>query len=166
MIGWLKLAGIGLVAAGLLAIGLIVKGWKDDAEKVPLLKDQLERSAWALERRIQSEKDVQAASEGYQNELKDLKAARASIPTRVVRLCVLSDGPGPGAADAAEPGPDGAATGTGVVSEGAGSNHQPGPDIGGRLYELADRADELAAQVRGLQDYINRQQAERANNGG
>ena len=157
MIGWIKLAGIGLVAAGLLWLGLIVKGWKEDAALVPVLNERIAQVNATIDEERRLKREADEASKGYQNELEALKTVRANTPTRVVRLCVLSGPPGEAGGAAAEPGPDGAASGTGVLSERAGS------DIGGRLYGLADRADELAAQVRGLQDYINRMQAE---NGG
>lgn len=160
MIGWLKLAGIGLAAAALLGIGLVVKNWKDEAARVPVLEQQIAQANTTIEteRRLKTEAD--AASKGYQDELENLRAARAAAPVRVVRLCVNPTVPADSGGAAAQPGPDGATAPGGELSEGTGSNTGQGPDIGTDLAALADRADQLSAQIRGLQDYVNRIQAE------
>lgn len=145
---WLKIGIAAAIVGALTWLGMIVNGWHEDARKVPLLQDQLERAAWALDRRIESERVVQAASKGYQDELSNLRSARDAAPVRSVRLCVVPEGPaGTGQPSGGEPGPDGATPGSGGVPP------QAGPDIGPELYALIDRADELSAQVRGLQEY-------------
>ena len=160
MIGWLKLAGVGLAAAAMLGLGLIVKNWHDEAARVPVLEAEIAQAKVTVEteRRLKTEAD--AASRGYQDELEKLRAARAAAPVRTVRLCINPAVPAHGEGAAAQPGSDGAAAPGGEFSEGTGSNTGQGPDIGPDLAALADRADQLSAQVRGLQDYINRIQAE------
>jgi len=79
---------------------------------------------------------------GYEAEL----AAVRARPARVVRLCPETRagdvrGPGPAA------GPDGTSPAAGLVSGPAGN------DIGPDLYRLARDADEVAARLRGLQQW-------------
>jgi hypothetical protein len=71
-------------------------------------------------------------------------AAVRNRPARVVRVCTDPgnvQGAGPAGAS------DGAGPAAGVVSGPAG------PDIGGRLYDLAREADEVAARLRALQEW-------------
>jgi hypothetical protein len=86
----------------------------------------------------------QAASEGYANELEELRSNPGPDP--VVRVCPKPKPvpvPGPTA------GTDGPAPAAGDVPE------EPGRDIGPALAREAERADRLAAQLRALQEWIN-----------
>lgn len=84
------------------------------------------------------------AKNAYQAEIDRLRLADVK-PGRIVRLCIAPVGGGTVPSPAGAPGSPDSATPSGrVVSPVAG------PDIGGRLYALADRADTLSAQVRGL----------------
>ena len=85
----------------------------------------------------------QAASEGYANELEDLRSA--ARPDPVIRLCPTNR-PVPVSRPAA--GTDGPAPSSGDVQG------EPGQDIGPALAREADRADRLAAQLRALQEWI------------
>lgn len=153
MIGYLKLGGLIAGALVLLALVLIINGWRKDAAQVPLLEERIEQVNQQIAQERKQVKDAQAASRGFQDELRTLREARAAAPARTVRLCTLSAAaPGP-AVPVAQPGPDGATASAGGNAQGAG------PDIGARLYAIADRCDDLSAQVRGLQDFVTRQAA-------
>jgi hypothetical protein len=89
------------------------------------------------------------ASNAYQHALEDLRTQRDRIPTRAVRLCIgaeqlPSTAGGPGEAR----------------SEGLPAASRPGPqvgrDIGPELYQLADEADQCAAQRDALINWIKR----------
>lgn len=142
-----KLIGAGLVLGAIVWLGLIVNGWRNDAAQVPVLEDRIRTATAQIEQERQAVKDAQKASEGYQNELATLRSARSAAPARAVRLCNVPASPAAGEVPGPESGPDGSASGSGGVPPRAG------PDIGPRLYASADRADDLSAQVRGLQEY-------------
>ena len=86
----------------------------------------------------------QKASEGYARELQELR--NRPVPRKPVRLCIAPNLPVPGPSG----GTDGPAAPAGELPV------EPGPDIGPRLYDDARRADELAAQLRALQEWVNR----------
>lgn len=154
MIGYLKL-GAAVVVLGLLAwLGFIVNGWRQDAALVPVLEDRIVQANAQIASERQAVATVQLASKGFQDELATLRSARAAAPARSVRLCVVpataaSAGPRTG-----EPGSDGATTGAGQLPPVAG------PDIGADLYAIADRADDLVAQCRGLQNLERSREAQ------
>lgn len=156
MIGYLKLGGAVVVLGALTWLGFIVNGWRTDAAQVPVLNERIGAIAAQVELERKQFTGAQAASKGYQDELATLRAARATAPVRVVRLCrnVPAD-PKPGPVPAAERGPAAGAAAAGVLPQAPGPI--AGPDIGPELYRDADRCDDLAAQVRGLQDFATRQ---------
>lgn len=98
----------------------------------------------ALERAAEDARIARKATEGYLNEIDRLRVRQ---PARAVRVCPqpaprVSEVPGaPGGTDApSAPG--------GELPAGTGQ------DIGPRLYSEADRADELAARLRALQEWL------------
>lgn len=151
----------GLALAGLLAwAGLTVRHWHSEAARVPTIeleRDQAKADKAQLERDITT---IQEVSDGYQQQLAANAAEdarRRAQPVRVVRLCI-----NPARADvslsAAGIGLDAAATASGELQPTAG------PDIGRGLKAITDDADrreaDLAAQVRGLQEYARRKAGE------
>ena len=93
-------------------------------------------------------KKANEASERYAISLENLKAARAVIPTRSVRLCVNSSVSEAGTA----PGAD--ASSAERLQEALGSNIKASRDIGRELYDLADEADLCPAKLEALQQWI------------
>lgn len=143
---WLQIGAAIAVLVVLVWVGLAVAHWKNEAAKVPGLKQEIA----TYEQQI---KDYQAdvakankASAGFQAELERLRAARTVVPARPVRVC--RDAPAVPAGGTAEPGSDEGPAQGGVLPQ------APGPDIGPELYGDADLADELSAQIRGLHEYI------------
>jgi len=114
------------------------------AEDSAVLNKQLIANA-ALEAQWQAKS--KEASDGYEKELSDLKLGAAPAP--IVRLCVYSTS-GSGALPTKTPSPTGT-SGSPTVGGVLPTNAQPA-DIGGQLFALADRADQLSAQVRALQE--------------
>jgi hypothetical protein len=89
------------------------------------------------------------ASNAYHDEIERLQAARADTPTRSVRLCRPSPSM-PAAASGTDSG------GSEGLPDTAGSDPQPGPEIGVELYALADEADRCAAQRDALIRWVSR----------
>lgn len=131
---------LGLIAAAVALIGYLM--WREHtltrkvAEKHAALIIEREK----VEQRDQQIKQLHAeaekqrkASDDYQTELERLQAARADVPTRIVRLCRTA----PSVPEAASGPPEAGTEGLPV---------EAGPDIGERLYALADEADRCAAQ--------------------
>jgi hypothetical protein len=150
-LAWLKL-GAAAIALGLLVwLGLIVKGWKDDATRLPLVEQERDQVIADLAHYKTDLRSAQEASNGYQTELATLRTVAARAPDSPVRLCPRARVPERREIPAAGTGSPAAAASTGDVP--------PQPelprerDIGPGLFDLADRADELSAQVRGLQEY-------------
>ena len=146
------LAGAAIVGA-LLWVGLTVNGWRTAAARVPALESTIADREATIKQIRRDIETAAKASEGYQNELRSLRTAAAVQPTPIVRLCR------PAAAarvslPAAESRPDGASGAGGQLPPGDAEDRQPGPDIGPALFALADRADECAAQLRGLQGFV------------
>lgn len=144
---WLQIGAAIAVLVVLVWVGLAVVHWKNEAAKVPGLKQEIATYEQQIE-------DIQAdisaankASAGFQAELERLRNARPVGPTPVVRVC--RDAPAVPASGAAKPRPDEGAAPGGLLPQ------EPGPDIGPALYSDADLADELSAQIRGLHAYIN-----------
>lgn len=141
----LEMVGIGLGALALAGLLLVVKSWKDDAEKLPIVEAQFE--TYRETTREHNEKREKIVL-GIQDENGELRKLRESVPVRVVRLSiparsVPTAASGSGGSDGAE-GPA-----AGVLPE------EAGPDIGGRLYALADEADEVSKQLRACQNYAD-----------
>ena len=151
MIPQLSAIKIGAVIVAVLAImyvGWLVNGWRQDSHDkaaAEAARDAAVREAAQIAESLTEQiRASQEASEGYQNELATLRANR--VP-RVVRLCsdpaagVPAPGSTPGGSDGPAPGP-------GSVPP------SPGRDIGSGLYGVADTADELAARLRALQEWV------------
>lgn len=132
-----------IIGAVFMAILGVVNWQKVRAEKrARVAETALELANAEIEAERENTRKANEASERYAISLEQLKAARAAIPTRVVRLCNT-----PSVSQAgATPGTD--ATGA------EGLPQAPGPDIGGRLYDLADEADQCAVQRDALIDWI------------
>lgn len=150
---YLKLIVGGLVLAALVALGLIVNDWREKAAMVPVLEQRIDQANAQIELERKQRDDAQAASKGYQDELATLRAARAAAPARAVRLCNVPARTAAAEVSAPEPGSDGGTTAPG------GDAPAAGPDIGPGLYAIADRCDDLSAQVRGLHDFVRRMAA-------
>ncbi len=143
---WLQL-GIAVVLLVLLVwAGIAVSHWRNEAAKVPGLKQEIKEYAAQIEQLKADVTASNAASAGYQAELARLRAARTTGPTPVVRVCKPAKVPASGPT---QPGSDEGSADGGLLPQ------EPGPDIGPALYGDADLADEVSAQVRGLQTYIN-----------
>lgn len=135
-------------AAVLAALIWIVNGWRLDANRLPLVEKELADERISTVQIKADAKVIAEASAGFQAELAALHQRRTGLPASPVRLCRPTPAtsvrvPAPGT------GSDGPATPAGVVPRGVGED--PGPDIGPALRALADRADEVSAQGRGLQ---------------
>ena len=144
---WMKLltsrwtlAGVVLIA---LSSGVLYYGHTQRVKGEAAGRAIAEEARYQRDIAISALRASQEASEGYANELEDLRSA--GKPDPVVRLC-------PKPKPLSLPGPtartDGAAPGSGDVQE------EPGRDIGPALAREAERADRLAAQLRALQDWI------------
>lgn len=141
-----------LGAIAIIWLGLLVKGWHDDAQKLPVVQGQFDVYRTATETAAKVRKEV---SGEYQSELSTLRAGQRQ-PAPAVRLCQS-----PVQADTGTPGGNhGASTTDRELSQGAGSGAQAGPDIGRDLYQLADRADEVTAQLRACQSFVGKIAAE------
>lgn len=149
-LSYIKL-GIGVVLALVCAaLAWVVLGWKRKADELPLVQAQLAEAVMFLD---QYEKDIRTvleASHGYQEELAALRTAAIAERLPVVRVCKPA-GKAKQPVSAPVSRPDAAGPASGVLPPAA--EVQAGPDIGPGLFADADRADELSAQVRGLQAY-------------
>lgn len=130
-------------AAGAVAVGaslLLVNHWRTEAARVP----QLEREFADYKREVEEAERIQRrVSRDYQKELADLRARKPVTP--VVRLCLPPSVPeGDDAGGRSDPG-----SASGVLPP------QVGGDIGGGLAALADRADEVSAQLRACQGLLS-----------
>lgn len=135
-----------LVSAGLLGLVLAANAvlrWRDEARAVPRLEELLREERRSYEAQLSAQRRAfdaaQSALESYATELETLRNRR--VPPRVVRLC-----PSPESPETPRPAPD-TPSSPGIL---------PGdsrPDIGPGLYALADRCDEIAAQLRALQEW-------------
>ncbi len=154
---WLKLAGLGIVAACLLWVFLVVKGWHDDSQALPGVKRDRDAAIATAE---QVTKDMLAeasrlatVNKGLSDENETLRGIRAATPVRSVRLCLPARSPNQ--ADPAAPGgSDAGPAGAGSLPEGAGRDPEPGPEIGPDMYALMDEADEVVRRARGGQAYM------------
>lgn len=138
-----------IIGAVFLAILGVVNWQKVRAEKrARVAETALELAHAEIEAERENTRKANEASERYAISLEQLKAARAAIPTRVVRLCNT-----PSVSQAgATPGTD--ATGAEGLPQAPGPDNSAGPDVGGELYDLADEADQCAVQLEALQDWV------------
>lgn len=151
----LRLAGGVIVALCVAWVGLVVWGWKRGHDQLPIVEQQLEDTRATLaDVRAQHARELriaQEASNGYQQELQALRDARDAAPARVVRLCSNQNSVRPAVPSAGGPHAATATEGLGPDQDGSGSGQ--GPDIGADLYAIADRCDDITAQLRGLQEW-------------
>lgn len=138
----LRLLGYGFAAVAGLGAWLWLADLRRDAASGRQAQRDLAVLQATVTERARHDADVQ---KGYQTELERLRAERAR-PARVIRVCdaapaVPASGGPAGQSD--DPG-----TGAGELPQAAGR------DIGPALYAEADRADELAAQLRALQEWV------------
>jgi len=112
------------------------------------LSAQLDEARAAIRRAGEQARVARETSIEYQAELERLR--NAPPVTRTVRLC-----PDPSPGSPGVPGTPAGADGPG--SPGGELPGGAGPDIGPWLYYEAGRADAVAAQLRALQAWINRQ---------
>jgi hypothetical protein len=129
-------------------LALIVNNWRLDSNRLPLVEKERDDANATVAQIKADAKIVADASAGFQSELALLRERNLGRPNTPVRLCRAAPAAGV-RVPSAEPGPDGGASGAGLVSDDAGVH--PGPDIGPQLRALADRADTVTAQGRGLQ---------------
>ncbi len=112
------------------------------------IRPQVER----LEAELRTERvnriRAEMASSAYASELASL--ARRPVRNTPVRLCRE---PAAVPAGSAAQGADGAASTTGSSAGSAGTNIEPGPDIGPELRELAAQCDAQNAKLRALQKW-------------
>jgi hypothetical protein len=154
-----RIAGGVVVALCVAWLVVVVKSWHADAQALPAAEARAERAeayhaAYRESMRAEVAR-IATVSRGYQDELRALRITSAARPARVVRLCREPAGVGRQAGAAAGPVADGAAAGAGELSQEAGRDLGPGPDIGAELYGLIDEADRIVAQCRALQDYVS-----------
>lgn len=141
----LRLAAYALLAAVLVGGWWYVGHLQDRAEAATRL--EVAYSALVAVTR-ERERNAAETQTRYQTELDGLRAGRTA-GARVIRVC---DAPRPVPASGSAAGqPDGSPAGAGSVQA------EPGRDLGPALYGEADRADELSAQLRALQDWIRRE---------
>jgi hypothetical protein len=142
----IPLVAIALLVAGMMVHRAFTKAGKFDALTVEMQKQQ---EAFGTYVRLDNERDARrdAASQGYQNELKILRDQPRTVP--VVRLCQPAAGHSVPAPADAPAGPESAAAAAGVLPGRTGQDTQ-GRDIGPALASLMDRADLLSAQFRAV----------------
>ena len=148
---WGPLAWRAALAAALVWVGWHYGGREAEGD---LEAARLEWATAHLEsiEALRAEQDEQrersrVVEESYEQSKSELEDVRRNLPARVVRLCRAAnprDVPGvPGTAA----GHDGSASGDSDVQGAAG------PDIGGRLYALADECDDAARRLKALQEW-------------
>lgn len=138
---------IGAVVLG--GIGIVVKGWHDDAQKLPQVQQEFAVYRTGQETAARVRKEV---SGEYQGEIATLRAGQRQ-PAPAVRLCQQAPAvPASGTTG----GSHGAGATGGQLPEGTGTGAVQGRDIGAELFRLADRADELTAQLRACQSFVGK----------
>jgi hypothetical protein len=151
---WPRVVAGLLGVAAVVAVFVIVSGWKSKADDWPALNAELNQAHADLVQARQDFVDVQEVSNGYQQELEDLRVAAARERIPVVRVCRVPADPESRRLSPAERGPDETGAGAGQLPQAAEGDPRAGRDIGAELFAEADRADELAAQARWLQEYV------------
>jgi len=137
---------IHIIAAVLIATLLIVlNSWREDSRQL----DQVRKDFEVYKERIeQSERTKKEITDGLRSEVDRLREDIRNQPTPVVRLCPDTSVPNNRPAG----GDNGPSPGAGSIQEGDGMHRDVGPE----LFNLANRADILSAQLRGCQSYINK----------
>lgn len=97
------------------------------------------------------------ASQGYIDEVNQLRADNAARPADAVRLCVNPARPSVPAVAHAASGSGAGAAAAAVVQPGTAPDYREGQDIGPDLARLAERADTLAAQCRAALHFVGGQ---------
>ncbi len=138
------------VAGGIAAAWLfvVVNGWRKDSIELPKVQQQyaVYREGVETAQRVREE-----VSSGFQAEIAALRANQRPAP--VVRLCQ----PAPVVpSDRTPSGSDGSGAAPGQLPPGTAADAVPGRDIGSELFRIADRADELTAQLRACQAFVER----------
>ncbi len=145
---YIRLAVAAVVIGLVLWLGIVVNGWRKDSLALEDAQAERDQAIADLLLRTEQFRDVQEASNVYQRELADLRIAAVRERIPVVRLCRAV--PKAAAVAPAERGPDEASPGAGPLPQAGEANR----DIGPELFDLLDEADEVAAQLRALQNYI------------
>lgn len=137
-----------LIAAGIfsLIMGAALYYYKNEAEKIPALEQSIKDRDATIAQERENTRIANEASKSRKAEVDRLRALPPSV--RTVRVFVPTSSPGV-LVPSSTPGPDGACPTGGELPTGAGF------DIGPSLYSEARRADELAAQLRALQKWVN-----------
>jgi hypothetical protein len=148
---------LGAVAA--LGVLSVVNGWRKDAAKLPEVEQQFAVYRTGIETAARVRNEV---SNEFQTELEGLRATARRQPAPAVRLCPSA--PAGVSADRSAGRGDGTGAAGGQLPAGTGPDPREGagPDIGRDLYQLADHADELTAQLRACQSYVGKLRAAQA----
>lgn len=152
-LAYIKLGGALLAGIALALFLWWAYGIYEKARKLPIVEQERDQAIADLNQYRSDLREAQEASNGYQSELSHLRIAAARAGSPVVRVCKQPRVPEHREVPAAGPGPVAAAPATGDVPPRDELPGGAGRDIGPGLFGLADRADELSAQVRGLQAY-------------
>lgn len=157
--GWRVYLAIGALAAlvsGVLWAGGTVLHWRSLAARLPAVEHERDdaRAETAQIRQQAEHERVRAdtAVRGYVDEVESLRR-RQRAAGQPVRLCVQPATSVPAASGPAVR-PDAAAPAAGELPGSAGVGPVAGPDIGPELRQLADDADAVVAQCRGLQRWV------------
>lgn len=150
---WWPLAWRAAVAAALVWVGWHYGG--KEAER-DLEAARLEWATAHLEsiEALRAEQDEQreksrAVEEQYEQSKTELDDIRRNLPARVVRLCRTAADRGDVPAV-----PAGSGVHDGAAASDADVPGAAGPDIGGRLYGLADECDDTARRLKALQEWV------------
>lgn len=140
-----------LIAVGALIVSGLCAGvihWKHNSDllKVERVQHRVELAAKDHEIAQLEENAAKArkASDDYQTQLDALRSAALDTPVRTVRLCHAAASTGavsPPASAGRHP-----ETGSEGLPQAPGHDIEAGPDVGPALYQLADEADQCAAQ--------------------
>jgi hypothetical protein len=131
---------LGIAALILAVFGFFaykVHSWRQDALELGVVRQEMADLK-------ASQEASQKASQGYQDELAEIRAR--PVTTGPVRLCNKRPAVSPTGS-----GPSPALPASGVLQGADGSDYQEGPDIAADLLRLADEADEVAAKGRATQ---------------
>jgi len=143
---WKWFVGAAAVLVAWWAVAVVLD-WRSDSKALPAVKEEVrqEKKKREEDRKEMTESwnKAQIASEGYQRELAAIRDT-PHPPAPVIRVCRSVTMPRPAASPSADTGgPSPAAATAGVLQEPLEFDTSP-------LYDDADRADGLSAQVRGL----------------
>lgn len=150
---WWPLAWRAAVGAALVWVGWHYGG-KEAERDLEAARLEWATAHLASVERLRAEQDEQqersrVVEERYEQSKTELDDIRRNLPARVVRLCrAATDRDKLPAVPAAAGRDDSAASGDADVPGAAG------PDIGGRLYGLADECDDTARRLKALQEWV------------